>query len=69
VTLDSYVLADLTASWQATRSFTVVARVENLLDEDYELANTYNTPGRGLYLTVRYAPPGAAATQVASLRR
>ena len=69
VTLDSYVLADLTATWQATRSLALVARVENLLDEDYELANTYNTPGRGLYVTVRYAPQGAPAAQVASLRR
>ncbi len=56
VTLESYVLANLTAQWQATPSLSFIARVENLLDEDYELADTYNTPGRGLYVTVRYAP-------------
>lgn len=56
VTLDSYVLANLTAQWQATRSLAVVARVENLLDEDYELVSSYNTPERGLYLAVRYTP-------------
>jgi outer membrane cobalamin receptor len=33
--------------------------VENLLDEDYELADTYNTADRGLYVSMRYAP-GAA---------
>ena len=38
----------------------LVARVENLLDEDYELASGYNTPGRGLYVSVRYAPGNKA---------
>jgi vitamin B12 transporter len=55
-TLDGYVLANLTAEWRATPSLSLIARVENLLDEDYELASTYNTPGRGLYVSMRYAP-------------
>jgi vitamin B12 transporter len=59
VTLDSYVLANLTAEWRVSRAFSVVGRVENLLDEDYELADGYNTAGRGLYVSMRYAPgPG-----------
>ena len=61
VTLDGYVLANLSAQWQATPSLALVARVENLLDEDYELASTYNTPDRGVYVTVRYAPAKAGA--------
>ena len=56
VTLDSYVLANLTAEWQATPGFALIARVENLLDEDYELASTFNTPDRGIYVAMRYAP-------------
>jgi vitamin B12 transporter len=60
VTLDGYVLANFTASWQVTPSLALLARVENLLDEDYELADTYNTPDRGLYVAMRYAP-GAGA--------
>ncbi|HEX9206720.1 MAG TPA: TonB-dependent receptor [Steroidobacteraceae bacterium] len=56
VTLAGYVLANLMAQWQATPALTLVARIENLLDAQYELADTYNTPDRGLYLTVRYAP-------------
>jgi vitamin B12 transporter len=56
VTLDGYVLADLTAQWQVTRSLSVVGRVENLLNEQYELADTFNTPDRGVYVTLRYAP-------------
>ena len=61
VTLDGYVLANLTAQWQATPSLALVARVENLLDEEYELASTYNTPDRGIYVTVRYAPAKTGA--------
>jgi vitamin B12 transporter len=56
VTLDGYVLANLTAQWQATDSLALVARVENLLNSQYELASTFNTPDRGVYLTLRYAP-------------
>jgi vitamin B12 transporter len=56
VTLAGYVLANLTAQYRATPTLTLVARVENLFNQQYELADTYNTPDRGLYLTVRYAP-------------
>jgi len=55
-TLDGYVLANLTAEWRATPSMALIARIENLLDQDYELASTYNTPGRGIYVSMRYAP-------------
>jgi vitamin B12 transporter len=63
VTLDSYVLANLTAQWQATPSLAFVARVENLFDEQYELVDNYNSAGRGVYFTVRYAPPASAASR------
>jgi vitamin B12 transporter len=56
VTLAGYVLANFSAQYRATPALTLVARVENLLDAQYQLADTYNTPGRGLYVTVRYAP-------------
>ena len=71
VTLDSYVLANLSASWQVTRSLALLGRIENLFDEQYELADTFNTPDRGVYLSVRYAPgrsdagAGAVAASVA----
>jgi vitamin B12 transporter len=60
-TLDGYVLANLTAQWQATQSFALVARVENLFNEQYELVDNYNSAGRGVYFTVRYAPPTSAS--------
>jgi outer membrane cobalamin receptor len=30
-------------------------RLENALAEDYELASTYNTAGRSLFVATRYA--------------
>jgi vitamin B12 transporter len=58
VTLDAYVLANLNALWQLTPSVALVGRVENLLDEQYELAHTFNTPDRGVYVAMRYTPRG-----------
>jgi vitamin B12 transporter len=66
VTLDGYVLANLTASWQVTRSLALLGRIENLFDEQYELADTFNTPDRGVYVSVRYAPGRSDAVAVAS---
>ena len=62
VTLDSYVLANLNATWRIGPRLELSGRIENLLDEDYELAHTYNTPGRGLYLSFRYTPAAGAGT-------
>jgi len=65
VTLDGYVLANLTARWRVTPALSLVGRVENLLDEQYELAHTFNTPDRGVYVSLRYAPGAAPGTPVA----
>jgi vitamin B12 transporter len=54
VELESYVLVDLTAGWRITDRVSLRARIENLLDEDYELASGFNTPERGAYLVLRY---------------
>ena len=51
--MDSYVPVQLAMRYQADETLTLFARVENLLDEEYELANGYNTPRRGLYGGVR----------------
>jgi vitamin B12 transporter len=56
VELDSYVLVDLTAGLRITDRLSLRARVENLLDEDYELADGFNTPERGVYVALRYGP-------------
>ena len=57
VKLDSYVLVDLTAGWSITERLSLRARVENLLDEDYELVDGFNTPERGVYIALRYGLP------------
>ncbi len=65
VTLSGYALLNLTARWHATPALTVSARLENALNEQYELADNYNTPDRGLYVTVGYSM--GAGSQVASV--
>jgi vitamin B12 transporter len=54
VTLPAYWLANLSASVAVNERWTLLARMENLLDEDYELARGYNTMGRSLFVAVRH---------------
>ncbi len=54
VQLDAYWLANLAAKVALGEHFTLLARIENLLDEDYELAHTYNTMGRSYFGAIRY---------------
>ncbi len=54
--LGGYATIDLRAEYALTGDWRVQARVENLLDKDYETAAYYNQPGRSLYLTLRYQP-------------
>jgi vitamin B12 transporter len=53
VDLDSYYLATIAAGYRLTDRASVYARVENLLDEDYENVYGYNTPGIGAYAGLR----------------
>jgi vitamin B12 transporter len=55
VRLGDYVLADLAVSYRLTGILTAYARVENLLDEDYEDVYGFNTPGVGAYAGIRAA--------------
>jgi len=54
--LDPYATLDLRAEYELTKAWRVQGRLENLFDADYETAAYYNQPGRGIYLTLRYAP-------------
>lgn len=53
VSLDSYWLANLSARVALAESWTMLARMENLFDQDYELARGFNTMGRSLFVAVR----------------
>jgi vitamin B12 transporter len=55
VRLAGYVLANLTARFRLAERWTAGARVDNLLDQDYELVDGYNTAGRGLYASLSYS--------------
>ena len=53
VDLDSYVLVDIAASLAVTENVEIYGRVENLLDENYQVVNGFNTPGLSAYAGAR----------------
>ncbi|MBT8420855.1 MAG: TonB-dependent receptor, partial [Gammaproteobacteria bacterium] len=54
--LGGYAILDLRAEYEFARDWRVQARIENLLDKEYETAAFYNQPGRGVFVGVRYQP-------------
>ena len=55
-TLGGYSLFNLSASTSLSKEWTLLARVDNLADKNYELASTYATAGRSFYVGVKWAP-------------
>lgn len=53
-TVDSYNKLDLVANWQFSETLSAQLRVDNALDEDYEVVDGYNTLGRNGMLKLRY---------------
>lgn len=54
--LGGYSLLSLSASTPIAKDWTLLARVDNLTDKQYELARTYATAGRSFYAGVKWAP-------------
>lgn len=54
ITLDSYTLVNLNGNYQINSNWQLFAKVENLFDEQYELASGFNTQDRIGYLGIRY---------------
>ncbi len=52
--LPAYWLASASARIELAPRWTMLARIENLADEDYELARGFNTMGRSLFLALRH---------------
>ena len=50
----AYALVNAHARYQLSKHWALQGRIENLFDTDYVLANGYNTPGRSLYIQLRY---------------
>lgn len=53
--LEGYEVLGASISWNATSNLLVNVRGENLLDEEYQVANGFNTVPRSGYLTLRYS--------------
>jgi vitamin B12 transporter len=54
VTLNSYTLLNLTASYRIDKKFNVSARLNNLFDREYSEVYAYNTLGRTLFIGLNY---------------
>lgn len=54
--LDAYTVVDLSAAWQVAPDWTLRGEVTNLFDEDYQSADTYNAPGRAVFVSVNWQP-------------
>jgi vitamin B12 transporter len=55
-TTPGYGIVNLTAETRLSTEFTLGARVENLFDRDYQVADGFRTADRSYYLTLRYQP-------------
>jgi len=49
VKLDQYTLVNLAASYDISKNFQLLGRVENLLDKEYEEAKGFGTPGLSIF--------------------
>jgi vitamin B12 transporter len=56
VWLGGYSIWSFYASHALNNELTARLRLENAFDHSYQLANGYNTPGRGFYATLQYQP-------------
>jgi len=55
--LDSYYLINLRASYSVSKQWMLRLKLDNALNEDYELKQSYNTAGRSVFATVSYSMP------------
>ena len=56
VELHGYGLLSAFAHYRVARDWRIEARADNILDQDYELARGYRTPGTNVFVGVRYTP-------------
>lgn len=54
--LPGYAVVNLSASTPIAQDFTLVARVDNVADKDYQLVRGYATAGRTVYVGVKWQP-------------
>jgi vitamin B12 transporter len=56
VTNSSHTVVNLTAEKKLSSGWIGRVKVENAFNEKYQLAHGYNTPSRGVFLTLQYQP-------------
>lgn len=56
VTLPAFNVLNLGAQWQVSRDWRVLARINNVGDERYQLANSFAMPGRNVFVGLSWAP-------------
>jgi vitamin B12 transporter len=54
--LGGYTLFNLSASRRITSALTLIARIDNVADKDYQLARMYATGGRAAYVGLKWTP-------------
>ncbi len=54
VTLGGYTIVNLTARYPLAKNTYLAARLENAFNEHYQVAHGYNTPGRGLFISLAW---------------
>ncbi len=53
--LPGYTLLNVGATWQVLKNVSILARINNLTDAQYMLANTYSQPGRNAFVSVNWS--------------
>ena len=56
VLVGAIVVLNLLARFNFNKNLFAAARLENAFDEDYQLVHGFNTPPRGLFVTVGWQP-------------
>lgn len=54
-TLGGYGLLNLGANWKLSKELSLLARINNVTDKDYVLANGYSMPGRNAFVALSWA--------------
>ncbi len=49
-----YVTVDLRSAYHLSKNWTLSAKLNNLLDKNYQTVNTFNTAGRNFFLSIHY---------------
>lgn len=53
--LPGYTLLNVGATWQVQKNLSILARINNLTDAQYMLANTYSQPGRNVFVSANWS--------------